>query len=62
MERRTVYSAYDLTPVFRGTFAECEAWILEQAPLYGGRKIFRTWTEGTRTFYDVEKVFYIDED
>lgn len=35
-----------------------EVYILEQVPLIGTRRIYRTWTEGKETFYDIGDIVY----
>lgn len=48
---------------FKGEREDCFAWIMAQGELLSnGSRIFRTWSENGRTYFDVGRVYSISGD
>mgnify|MGYP007122101967 CR=1 FL=1 len=58
----TVYEAYTNKYRYAGSYQTCKAWIMNHCKSIGDKKIFSTWREGKREFYDIGIVYYIKED
>ena len=57
------YSYYTKKPVFEGNKEEVRNWIMGQAfELSNGKRIFRSWREVDKYVYDVEILYYTNED
>ena len=54
-----VYEYYSRIKVFEGSFLECAKWILDHCEIISEKKIFRTWEQNEKYYYDVGTVYYI---
>lgn len=58
-----VYRLYKNVLVFQGGYCECKRWILAHCTTTTKNgKLFRTWEEDGKKFYDVGTVYYMVQD
>ena len=56
-----VYELFTNTLVYTGGYSACKRWVLDHCTtICNGNKIFRTWEEDGKKFYDVGKVYYME--